>query len=112
MIILLNLKKLVRKNGLLLISVPNALTFSNRIKMMLGKNIYWSKKDIVHGVYGGYGHIREYSLTEIRNLVSDYFKIMKINGINGYRTGASKILNVLPITYSNTIAILGENYES
>ena len=110
-IILLNLKKLVAKNGLLLMSVPNGLQLSNRIKVVLGNNIYWSKKEIVNGVYGGFGHIREYSLNEIRDLVSNYFKIIEIKGINGYRKGAKKILNMLPITYCNTIAVLGENYE-
>lgn len=89
-IILLNLKKLVAKNGLLLMSVPNGLQLSNRIKVVLGNNIYWSKKEIVNGVYGGFGHIREYSLNEIRDLVSNYFKIIEIKGINGYRKGAKK----------------------
>jgi 2-polyprenyl-3-methyl-5-hydroxy-6-metoxy-1,4-benzoquinol methylase len=41
-IIMMNVKKLVRPGGLLLISVPNALTFSNRVKVITGKNIYWS----------------------------------------------------------------------
>ncbi len=110
-IIMQNIKKLIKPHGLLLISVPNALTFSNRISVLRGKNIFWSKNDIVKGVYGGYGHIREYTVDEIRNLVSRYFKIEKLTGINGYRKSYKKILNILPITYSNTICLLGVNDE-
>jgi SAM-dependent methyltransferase len=110
-IVMMNIKKLVRPKGLLLISVPNALTFSNRVKVITGKNIYWSKKDIIKGVYGGYGHIREYSASEIKGLVGEFFNILNVRGINGYRNGIKKILNILPYTYSNTIAILGENNE-
>ena len=108
-IVLLNIKKLIRTKGFLLISVPNALTFSNRVNVIIGKNIYWSKKDIIKGVYGGYGHIREYSVSEIKELVGKFFNILDIKGINGYRKGIKKFLNILPYTYSNTIAILGEN---
>jgi len=110
-IIIKNIKSMLNKHGLLLISVPNALTLSNRLKVILGKNIYWNKNDIINGVYGGYGHIREYSAKEIKNLIEKYFKIINIKGINGYRKGIKKILNIFPYTYSNTIAILGENYD-
>jgi len=109
--VMMNIKKLVRPGGFLLISVPNALTFSNRVKVITGKNIYWSKKDIIKGVYGGYGHIREYSASEIKELVGKFFNILNVRGINGYRKGIKEILNILPYTYSNTIAILGENNE-
>ncbi len=107
--VLQNIKKIMSYQGLLLISVPNALTFSHRLNALIGKNIYWDKKDIVNGVYGGYGHIREYTVEEIEGLVSKYFKLRKMAGINGYRIGYRKLLNMLPITYSNTILLLGEN---
>lgn len=108
-IVLENIKKIMSFGGLLLISVPNALTFSHRLNVLTGKNIYWNKKDIINGVYGGYGHIREYTVEEIEGLVSKYFKLRKLAGINGYRAGYRKIVNLLPITYSNTILLLGEN---
>jgi len=44
-------------------------------------------------------------------LVGKFFNILNVRGINGYRNGIKKILNILPYTYSNTIAILGENNE-
>lgn len=108
-IVLQNIKKIITPKGILLISVPNALTLSHRLNALTGKNIYWDKKDIVNGVYGGYGHIREYTVKEIKGLVSKYFRIRRIAGINGYRKGYKKIFNMLPITYSNTILLVGEN---
>ncbi|MGC8622312.1 MAG: class I SAM-dependent methyltransferase, partial [Caldisphaera sp.] len=73
---------MLNENGILLLSVPNALTLKNRLKVIFGKNPYWPKSDIVKGVYGGYGHIREYAFSEIPELLDNHFKILSLKGIN------------------------------
>lgn len=67
------------------LAVPNAASFINRLKLLLGKNIHWSKKDILGGTeFGGYGHIREYTKKEIEALVSSLFNVITFIPINDY----------------------------
>lgn len=101
-----NVFSLLRPGGIICFSLPNIATFANRIKLLIGKNVFWSKESQVNGVFGGYGHIREYTLKEAVDLMRD-FRIIKIRGISGYRTGFKRLLNVLPASFQNTIVIIG-----
>lgn len=101
-----NLYNLLSNRGLLVLSVPNAATFLNRFKFLFGQNIYWNKSNIIRGVYGGFGHIREYTFSEVKGLLSEHFDILCIRGVNGYRRGAKKIINFLPKSFSNTILVI------
>lgn len=102
-----NISRIMKPSALLFLTVPNATEFFTRVRFLLGHNVFWSKKDILNGVYGGYGHIREYTLDEVITILEDTgFKIIDKLAINGYRYSITKILNFLPISFGNTIAIL------
>lgn len=78
--ILSEIKRVLRTNGFLILSVPNAAQLSNRIRLLVGKNINAHPNtgyeyESIHG----YGHIHEYTKTEITNLcVSLGFKIVRV----------------------------------
>lgn len=107
-IVLENIWELLAERGLFLLTVPNAATLRHRVLLLLGRNIFWPKQRIIHGVYGGFGHIREYTFREVQGLLNEKFSIIRIKGINGYRTGYKRILNFLPRTYSNTILVIAK----
>ena len=96
-LILKNISEILNESGVLLGSVPNALSLEQRIATVIGINTHWDKKNIIDGVFGGYGHIREYAIYEVRNLLSTEFTNIKIYGYSPYG-GRVKLyfLNVLP----------------
>jgi SAM-dependent methyltransferase len=104
--VIANVFSLLRQGGALCFSVPNIATFSNRIRLLIGKNVCWQKEDQFKGVFGGYGHIREYTFREAIDLMKD-FQIIAIQGISGYRTGLKRLLNLLPTGFHNTIIVIG-----
>ena len=75
-LIIRNICSLLATHGILVLSVPNAATFLNRFKILFGRNVYWDKVNIIRGVYGGFGHIREYTFSEVQRLLSTYFDII------------------------------------
>ncbi len=105
-IVMANVFSLLRQGGALCFSVPNIATFSNRIRLLIGKNVCWQKEDQFKGVFGGYGHIREYTFREAIDLMKDS-QIIAIQGISGYRTGLKRLLNLLPAGFHNTIIVIG-----
>ena len=96
-LIIRNISNILNENGVLLGSVPNALSLEQRIATMIGINTHWDKKDIIDGVFGGYGQIREYAIYEVRKLLSTEFTNVKIYGYSPYG-GRVKLnfLNILP----------------
>ena len=105
-IVMANIFELLKPGGTLCFSVPNIATFSNRIRLLVGRNVCWPKEKQVKGVFGGYGHIREYTFREAIGLMKD-FQIITIQGISGYRNGLKRLLNLLPAGYQNTIVVIG-----
>ena len=102
--ILNNVSSLIKNGGKMMFSVPNAVEIGKRFRTMFGKNPYWSKELIINGVYGGYGHIREYTLSEIRTLLNPYFTVKIIEKLNPYGSSIKRhLLNILPITWSTHI---------
>jgi SAM-dependent methyltransferase len=104
--VMANIFSLLLPGGTLCFSVPNIATFSNRIRLLMGTNVCWPKEDQVKGVFGGHGHIREYTIKEAIDLMRD-FQIITIKGISGYRSGLKRLLNLLPAGYQNTIVVIG-----
>lgn len=101
-----NISKLVKKGGYLFFSVPNVSAFGKIITILLGKNPYMTKEQILNGSFGGFGHIREYSFQEVRNMLTKEFNIIKLLGWNDYPTTFNKIAKVLPKIYAETIFAL------
>lgn len=111
-LVLSNLYRLMNPGGRLIMSIPNAATFGNRAKLLMGYNIQWPKKRILRGPFGGYGHFREYTLKEIVQLLEPLFIIEEIRGVNGYRRGLSRLINVLPKTYANTLLVIAQRRDT
>ncbi|MEM3859861.1 MAG: hypothetical protein QW478_10730 [Candidatus Micrarchaeaceae archaeon] len=102
--ILANISRILNNGGLLLGSVPNAASAYNRLGLLLGRNIYWTKTNIINGVFGGYGHIREYTVAEISKLLENLYTIRRIYGFSPYGNEVTrKILNVLPLSWRSVI---------
>jgi 2-polyprenyl-3-methyl-5-hydroxy-6-metoxy-1,4-benzoquinol methylase len=59
-------RRCLRDGGMAIITTPNILRLRNRIRFLLGKNILASPATIVGGTYE---HIREYSHSEVRELL-------------------------------------------
>jgi len=107
-IVMLSIANLLRPNGLIYLTVPNAARHINRIKLLFGKNIFWSKYDILNGVYGGYGHIREYTVIEVKSMLEEYFDLKQIYGFNPYGSKLIRMaFNLLPTSWRSTIVAIG-----
>lgn len=103
--VMANIFSMLVPGGTLCSSVPNIATFSNRIRLLMGRNVCWPKEDQIEGVFGGHGHIREYTIKEAIDLMRD-FQIITVQGISGYRSGLKRLLNVLPAGFQNTIVTI------
>jgi 2-polyprenyl-3-methyl-5-hydroxy-6-metoxy-1,4-benzoquinol methylase len=72
------------KNGLLIISTPNQAHIFNRIKLMLGKNV-WEDLGTFYEPGEFYGHVREYLLKELKFLVKNTENLLlEDNGGSNY----------------------------
>lgn len=114
-VILENLNLLLQEEGLLILTVPNMASAWRRLKLLFGKNIVGTKTEIIHGVYGGYGHIREYTFKEVKRLLtSTGFEIVRLEGFNGYGgegikgATARAVLDILPKTYAFHIVCIAK----
>ena len=50
------------------------------LQLVAGGNPYMKKSEIVEVAFGGFGHTREYSFREVRNLLSNNFRIIQLEG--------------------------------
>ena len=98
-----NVTKLLRKDGYLFFSVPNVSALGKLIQLNVGENPYMKKSEIIEGAFGGFGHIREYSIREVRNLLTNNFKIIAIEGWNDYPNIFNRVAKLLPKVYAETI---------
>ena len=98
-----NVTRLLRKNGLLFFSVPNVSALGKLLTLIAGENPYMKKSEIVEGAFGGFGHIREYSFREVRNLLTNNFRIIALEGWNDYPNIFNRVAKLLPKVYAETI---------
>lgn len=107
--IMRNLWKLLKENGYLFFSIPNVAALGKIVSLLFGRNPYMSKSEQIEGVYGGYGHIREYSLSEAMNLCKSVgLKVKRIYGLNDYKSLFDKVARSLPKIYAETIMIVAQ----
>ncbi|QRF75035.1 hypothetical protein Thermo_00528 [Thermoplasmatales archaeon] len=99
-----NLTKFLNNGGLLLGSVPNAVKAERRLNFLLGRNIHWPKDATVDGVFGGFGHIRAYTYSEVTELLSKEYKVLDKYRFSPY--GSSKIRKVLNLLPNSWIAVI------
>ena len=102
-LIIKNISNILNSHGKLMGSVPNALSIGRRIDVILGKNVHWPKKDIVSGVFGGYGHIREYAKYEIKNLLLNEFRYIQLYGYSPYGKYIRYLTRFLPTSFRSII---------
>lgn len=112
-LVIKNISKVLKEKGVLLGSVPNALSLEQRIATMIGINTHWDKKNIIDGVFGGYGHIREYATYEVRKLLAAEFTNIKIYGYSPYG-GRVKLyfLNILPYSMRSIVFFEATKFSS
>ena len=66
---LLEMARVLKPGGLLVLSTPNVAKLQNRMRLMAGRNIYTSLETMISlSVYKR--HVREYTLAEVKALVS------------------------------------------
>ena len=103
-LIMKNISRIMNSQGMLFGSVPNDMSIGRRKDMILRKkNVNWPKKDIVNGVFGGYGHIREYAIYEIGNLISNEFRDIKIYDYSSYGNSLRNFTNSLLSSFRSTV---------
>ena len=74
---------LLNEQGFLIIATPNQATLINRIRLTLGRSIYWPIDEFFTDGERFIGHWREYALTELEYMVSTAgFKIIRSENIN------------------------------
>ena len=83
--------------------MPNVSALGKLIQLNVGENPYMKKSEIIEGAFGGFGHIREYSIREVRNLLTNNFKIIAIEGWNDYPNIFNRVAKLLPKVYAETI---------
>ncbi len=107
-VVMRRIRQLIAPGGQLWMSVPNALRVSNRLGVPAGRNPFPPKQKILGGTFGGYGHIREYSLAELRHLLNDAgFEVLRLHGLNGYGTRTQRrALDLLPMSFASTLVAL------
>ena len=98
--------KILKDEGFLIFSTPNIATLFNRIKFLLGKPVLESLDKVFQEDHGdewphGIGHLREYTMSELVNLLKKYqFNIIKSNHIGNVDFIQDKKLNYLLYFYS------------
>lgn len=60
------ISRVPRKGGYLILETPNTAGLSNRVKALLGKSVYASNLDYWFNADRFFGHIREYTATELK----------------------------------------------
>ncbi len=65
--ILGEIRRVLRPGGVLLFSVPNLASLSNRLKLMLGRDIL----SVERFYSDAFGHFREYTMGEVRHLLTE-----------------------------------------
>lgn len=106
--IISNLYSLLKPGGILLGSVPNAVWMGARINVLIGRNIFWNKTNIVNGVFGGFGHIREYTFKEVKELLCNYFARVRLQGFSPYKTHGLLFLSLFPKAWNQVIFFKAE----
>ncbi len=64
--------RLLRRGGLLILTTPNQLTISNRLRAIFGLSIYYAlERSIMYDQSDWRPHMREYSMAEMQRLLKD-----------------------------------------
>lgn len=110
--ILARVRQLLNPGGTLLLTVPNVVRHVNRAKVLLGVNPQAEKAAIAQGVYGGLGHVREYTVADLRSLLSDGFALRELSGRNPYGSGTQRsLLGLLPRSWASVLVAVAQRVD-
>jgi SAM-dependent methyltransferase len=71
----------LRPGGIFVMTTPNQARWLNRIRMLLGVNIQELPENLYHKKWMGYGHLREYTLPEVRSeFAVDGLQLVQVGG--------------------------------
>ncbi len=101
------LKRILKKGGIIFIGTPNVVKLRNRIAFLFGKYPYTSEDRIViknnYPILFDGGHIQWFTFKTLRELANQFdFKIIKQFGYGRY----GKLHNIYPELLSGTIGII------
>jgi SAM-dependent methyltransferase len=95
-IILKELKRVLKNDGVLIMSVPNIASLYKRLGLLIGKSPLENMDDVINNEWAhGHGHIHEYSMGEMLSLLKkNNFKIIKksyiqpgiLDNVNGLKS--------------------------
>ena len=74
--VILKVKKHLKEGGLFVGSVPNAFSFKNRLRYLLGQKKYTPLSDPTH--------INQFSYLELRSIFKKHFKYVEVIGLGRY----------------------------
>jgi 2-polyprenyl-3-methyl-5-hydroxy-6-metoxy-1,4-benzoquinol methylase len=103
-------RAVLKPNGLLLLTTPNLVRLSNRIRMFMGKPLFapFCREELVMG------HVREYTLTEVEShATAAGFRVLERHYQN-WDLGRFEVLRPLVRwvpSLSNYISLVGKNDE-
>ncbi len=98
------LKKVLKPNGRLLITTPNAVHLKNRMKVALGQSSHFSLNQLYEtkidddSIY--YRHNREFTFAELKQIVSDNgLKIYKSGYFSAYTPFRKRLKKLNPVSW-------------
>lgn len=90
-IVLKFIKSLMKQNGFLVLTTPNAVTITKRIALVLGRNPF----EMIRDNHKNPGHFREYTKNELIGIGKDSgFEVAEVK-IENYFRSDSKAVNFL-----------------
>lgn len=96
--VLKEIRRVLKPDGILLITTPNLSTLKNRLYLLLGRSVY-TALDYWYHTEPFFGHIREYTVDEVKKMLGwEKFGIKSVKLSNCYQ--ASAIKNFRPNPYS------------
>jgi SAM-dependent methyltransferase len=108
------IRRVLKDNGYLIISVPNIVSLKYRIAFLFGKiPSHAARGDTFYEDNRYWGHIRDYNFKELEQLlVSTGFKIIK-KASDGLSFKGKTVIppKLLPITFQDSVIMLGKKVQ-
>lgn len=89
--------RVLRKNGILILTTPNLATLKNRLCVLAGKSNH-VKLEYWYNSVPFFGHIREYTVDEVKQMLAwEGFDVKRVNLSNCYQLAVVKKIREIPV---------------